>query len=161
VATLGRVHRANAAFFRGQVTIALIEGTIVFVVLTALGVRFSFLFAAIYAVLALVPYVGIMTTFTITCLFVFVDRGFGGTLYAVMGLFVFVQILEGFVLQPQILGKETGLHPMTIIVSIFIFGDLFGFFGVLLAVPLASATIIVVQDYLLPLVREVTNEKAA
>jgi phosphoribosylaminoimidazole-succinocarboxamide synthase len=71
-----------------------------------------------------------------------------------VGLFLFIQVLENLVLQPIILGKETGLHPMAIIIALFVFADLFGFLGVLLAVPLASMTIILAQEYLLPLLRE-------
>lgn len=159
VATLGRIHRANASFFRGQVTISLIEAAIMFVVLTALGVRMSFLFAALYGVLSMVPYVGVFSMFVLTELFVFVDTGgFTGTFWMVAGLFLFVQLLENLVLQPFILGKETGLHPVAIMLSIMIFGELFGFFGMLLAIPLASATIIVVQDYVRPVVRDVTED---
>jgi predicted PurR-regulated permease PerM len=58
------------------------------------------------------------------------------------------------VLQPLILGKEVGLHPMAIIIALFVFADLFGFLGVLLAVPLASMTIILAQEYLMPILRE-------
>ncbi|MBI2932357.1 MAG: AI-2E family transporter [Planctomycetes bacterium] len=160
--TLIRIHHANAAFFRGAVTIALIEGTILFLGLTVLGVRFSLLFAAMYAVLALIPFVGVTATFLVTALFVLADTGgFSTTFLLVVGLFALLQTLEGVVLQPYILGKETGLHPVAVILSIFIFGDLFGFFGLLLAVPLASATIILVQDYLMPVVQEVTEQKAS
>jgi predicted PurR-regulated permease PerM len=158
VATLVRIHRANAAFFRGQIAICLIEGTIVFVVLTALGVRFSLFFGALYALLGMIPYLGVVTVFALTTIFTLVDTGgFTSTFFMVVGMFVLIQILEVSVLQPYILGRQTGLHPIAIILSIMIFGDLFGFFGLLLAVPLASATIIVAQDYLVPMVREVTE----
>jgi len=160
VATLLRIDKANASFFRGQVTIALIEAVILAVVLTALGVKFSLLFAVLYACAAMIPYVGVAFMFASIQLVVFVDQGgVGTTFWLVAGLFLFIQVLEGLVLQPFILGKETGLHPVAIMVSIFIFGELFGFFGLLLAIPLASATIIVVKDYLVPVVREVTEER--
>ncbi len=158
--TLGRIHRANASFFRGQLTVAAIEGTIVFVVLAASGVRFSFLFGVLYAAFALIPYAGVALSFAITALFVFLDAGFGTKMYITFGLFAFIQVLEAIVLQPLILGKETGLHPIAIILSVMIFGSLFGFFGLLLAVPLAAATIIVAEDYVLPFVRQVTEGSA-
>ncbi|HTF56357.1 MAG TPA: AI-2E family transporter [Planctomycetota bacterium] len=151
-----RIHEANAAFFRGQITIALIEGAIVFVVLAALDVKLSLLFGGMYAVLAMIPYVGVISVFTLTSIFVLADTGgvFGGKFYGVVALFLSIQVLETLVLQPLILGKETGLHPMLIIIALFVFADLFGFLGVLLAVPLASTFLILAQEYLMPILRE-------
>ena len=149
-----RIHEANAAFFRGQIMIAAIEGAIVCTVLTILGVKLSFFFGLMYAVLAIIPYVGVITVFSLTSVFVLADQGFGGTFYGVVALFLSIQVLENLVLQPIILGKETGLHPMAIIIALFVFADLFGFLGVLLAVPLASMTIILAQEYLMPILRE-------
>ncbi|HZN60846.1 MAG TPA: AI-2E family transporter [Planctomycetota bacterium] len=154
VRTLTRIHDANAAFFRGQITIAAIEGCIVLVVLAFLDVRMYFLFGLMYATLAIIPYVGVISIFSLTSIFVVADKGFGGEFYGVVGLFLFIQVLENLVLQPLILGKQVGLHPMAIIIALFVFADLLGFLGVLLAVPLASMTIILAQEYLMPILRE-------
>ncbi|HEU4338456.1 MAG TPA: AI-2E family transporter, partial [Planctomycetota bacterium] len=151
---LTRIHEANAAFFRGQIIIAMTEGAIVFVVLTILGVDLSFFLGIMYGCLAIIPYVGVISVFSVTSLLVLADQGFGGTFYGVVALFLSIQLLENLVLQPLILGKKTGLHPMAIIISLFVFADLFGFLGVLLAVPLASMTIILAQEYLMPFLRE-------
>jgi predicted PurR-regulated permease PerM len=152
---MSRIHEANAAFFRGQITIAAIEGCIVFIVLTLLGVPMPLLFGFMYAVLAIIPYVGVITVFSLTSIFVLAATGeFGRMFYGVVALFLSIQLLENLVLQPLILGRETGLHPMAIIIALFVFADLFGFLGVLLAVPLASMTIILVQEYLMPILRE-------
>ncbi len=156
LATLGRIHRANAAFFRGQIAICAIEGLIVFLGLLLIGVKFALLFGILYAVLALVPFVGVAVGFAATSLFVVADTGgFGREFLVVAGLFAAIQALEGTVLQPLILGRETGLHPIAIILALFIFGELFGFLGMLLAVPLASAAKILFEDYVGPSFREV------
>ena len=149
---LTRIHEANAAFFRGQIMIAAIEGVIVFSVLTILNVKLSLFIGLLYGTLAIIPYVGVITVFSITSMLVLADSGFGPTFYCVVALFLFIQVLENLVLQPIILGKETGLHPMAIIIALFVFADLLGFLGVLLAVPLASMTIILAQEYLLPII---------
>jgi predicted PurR-regulated permease PerM len=156
IRAMTRIHDANAAFFRGQITIAFIEGAIVFVVLTALKVKLALVFGGMYAVLAMIPYVGVISVFTLTSVFVLADTGgvFDGKFYGVVALFLSIQVLETLVLQPLILGKETGLHPMLIIISLFVFADLFGFLGVLLAVPLASTFLILAQEYLMPILRE-------
>lgn len=155
IRTMTRIHESNAAFFRGQITIAAIEGVIVFFVLWILGVNLALFFGLMYACLAIVPYLGVITVFSFTSIFILAESGaFNYQFYGVVGLFIFIQLLENLVLQPLILGKETGLHPMAIIIALFVFADLFGFLGVLLAIPLASMTIILVQEYLMPLLRE-------
>lgn len=152
VRALNRIHAANAAFFRGQITVAVISGTIISIALTVLGVKLSFLFGALYTVLSMIPYLGTVTVFGLTALFTIADSGgVSGQFYGVVGLFLGIQVLEAAVLQPLILGRETGLHPMVVILAILTFGSLFGFFGILLAVPMASATVILGEEFLLPL----------
>ena len=160
--TLGRIHRANAAFFRGQITICVIDGAILFLVLWIAGVRMPFLFGLLYAMLAIIPFMGPVSAFAITEIFVFANTGELGTQFWVVAFTFFaIQALEGIVLQPLILGKETGLHPIMIILSLMIFGNLLGILGMLLAVPLFSAALILTQDYVLPVFREVTSEAPA
>jgi predicted PurR-regulated permease PerM len=158
LATLGRIHRANAAFFRGQITISLIEGVIVFIVLSALGVKFPLLFGALYAVLSIIPFLGVVIGFTITELFVLADTGrFGGTFLWVACLYAGIQVLEGLWLQPRIMGRETGLHPIGIILALLVCGQLFGIFGMLIAVPIASTAKILLEDYVWPMFTEVAD----
>ncbi|HPK87004.1 MAG TPA: AI-2E family transporter, partial [Atribacterota bacterium] len=63
-------------------------------------------------------------------------------------LFIGVNQIEAIWLNPRILGKEMGLHPLTIIFSVLIFGDLLGFLGVLFAVPIAAALKVIIYRYL-------------
>lgn len=156
--TLGRIHRANMSFFRGQVTICLIEGLIIFVGLQIIGVPYSLLFGLLYAILSVVPYLGVVTMFTTVELFVLADTGqFGTTFFLAAGLFALIQVLEAAVFQPLILGKETGLHPMIIILSLLSFGNLLGLFGMLLAIPLASTAKILFEDYVRPMFEDVAD----
>lgn len=156
--TLGRIHRANSAFFRGQITISLIEGTIVFVALTLFGVKFPLLFGGLYALMSVIPFLGVVIGFTVTELFVLADTGtFGQTFLLVAGLFAAIQVLEGVLLQPAIMGKETGLHPIGIILGLLVCGQLFGIFGMLIAVPIISITKILFEDYVWPMFSEVAD----
>ncbi len=156
--TLARIHQANASFFRGQITISLIEGAIVFLVLSLLGVKFSLLFGALYAALSIIPFLGVVTMFTLTELFVLADTGaFGKTFLLVACLYAGIQVLEGVVLQPTIMGKETGLHPIGIILALLVCGQLFGIFGMLIAVPIASTAKILFEDYVWPIFSEVAD----
>lgn len=158
ISTLGKIHRAIASFFRGQLTISSIEGVIVFLCLWILGVKLSLLFGAIYAILSLVPFLGPVLGFTITQVFVLADTGsFGSTFWMVTALFGAVQVLESVLLQPMILGKETGLHPIAIILSLLLCAELFGFFGMLIGVPVASTVKIMLDDYVWPMFEEVAD----
>ncbi len=158
LATLQRIHAANASFFRGQTTIAAIEGLVVFVTLWLAGAKLSLLFGLLYFVLSLVPFVGPFTWLLITIAFTLIDTGsFGGQFWTVIGLFMGIQVLEAAVLQPAILGKETGLHPILITLSLMSFGQIFGIFGVLLAIPLACAVKILFEDYVWPMFAEVAE----
>lgn len=158
LSTLGRIHRANAAFFRGQLSISLIEGVLVFLALLLMGVKFSFLFGTLYAVLSLVPFLGVVIGFTVTELFVLADTGgFTTTFFLVAGLFAAIQVLEGCLLQPLILGRETGLHPIGVILALLVCGELFGIFGMLIAVPIASTAKILFEDYVWPAFQEVAD----
>ena len=158
LSTLEKIHRTNAAFFRGQLTISLIEGAILFIGLWIFGVRFSLLFGLIFAVLSIVPFLGFSVAFVGTLLFVLIDTGgFTTAFWFVVGVFVLIQVLEGLVLQPMILGKETGLHPIMIILALLVSGELFGFFGMLIAIPIATTVKILFDDYVWPMFEEVAD----
>jgi predicted PurR-regulated permease PerM len=156
--TLGRIHRANMSFFRGQVTISLIEGAIIFIGLSAINVGYPLLFGLLYTVASVIPFLGVISMFAGVSLFVLADTGqFGTTFWLVAGLFGLIQVLEAAVFQPLILGKETGLHPMVIILALLSAGQLLGLFGVLLAIPLASTVKILFEDYVRPMFEEVAD----
>ena len=158
VGTLGRIHGANAAFFRGQLTISAIEGAIVAVALLLIGVKFAIPLGVLYFFLSMIPFIGPALGFVLTELVaVFGSGGFGTQFWMVAGMFLLVQAVEGVALQPLILGKETGLHPVAIILSLLVCGNVFGFFGMLIAVPLASAAKIVFEDYVWPMFAEVAD----
>jgi predicted PurR-regulated permease PerM len=158
LATMFRIHRANAAFFRGQITISLVDGGILWVGLMLLGVKFSLLFGLLYMVASVIPYLGPTLMFVVVELFVLADAGrIDMSFWLVAGLFLLIQALEGAVLQPLIMGRETGLHPIQIILSLLVCGELFGFFGLLIGVPIASVSRILVEDYVWPLFEDVAQ----
>ncbi|HEV3027569.1 MAG TPA: AI-2E family transporter [Planctomycetota bacterium] len=158
LATLGRIHRANMSFFRGQITICLIEGLIIFVGLGVIGVHYPLLFGLLYAVLSIIPYLGVTTMLATVELFVLADTGkFGSVFWLSAGLFGLIQVLEASVFQPLILGKGTGLHPMIIILALLSAGQCLGLFGMLLAIPLASTVKILFQDYIRPMFEDVAD----
>lgn len=158
MSTLGRIHGANMSFFRGQITICMLEGFIIFLGLQLIGVHYPLLFGLLYAMLSVIPYLGVVVMFSTVELFVLADTGqFGTTFWLTAGLFGLIQVLEAAVFQPLILGKETGLHPMIIILALLSAGQLLGLFGMLLAIPLASTVKILFDDYVRPMFEEVAD----
>ncbi len=66
---------------------------------------------------------------------------------AVLALYGLGQFLEGFVLTPRLVGERIGLHPVAVLFALLLFGKLFGFFGVLLALPISAVSLVLVQYF--------------
>lgn len=157
---LHKIHAALSAFFRGKLVICFAKGVFTFAGLWLVGVKFSLVFGILQAVGSLIPFVPLIVGAVPAEVVVFMDVGMSWwPLIATAGIFFLAEVLEGFVLTPLVLGKETGLHPLVLIVSIMIGGELFGFFGVLLSVPLASIAKILFQEFVLPPLEALAAEK--
>jgi predicted PurR-regulated permease PerM len=153
VATFRKIHRANAAFFRGQMAIAAIKAALGALGLWIVGVPFSLFLGLLYGVASLFPFVGVTLTFGVVELLVIATFGFSSKAILAAAVLVAIEGIEGFLLQPLILGRQTGLSPLWTILSFFIFGELFGLFGLILAVPLATISRILIEEYVLPFLR--------
>jgi predicted PurR-regulated permease PerM len=131
---------AIAGFIRGQTGVCLILGTFYAAALALTGLNFGILIGFIAGILSFIPYVGSLTGLVLS----------GGVAFAqfwpdwiwivvVLAVFFAGQLAEGYVLQPLLIGKRVGLHPVWLMFALFAFGYLFGFVGVLVAVPVAAA----------------------
>lgn len=129
------------SFFRGQLVIALIMGALLAIGFTAIGLNFAIILGLGIGLLNVVPYLGsIIGLSTVLPLAYFQGDSGGLTLVLLaLGVFAFVQMVEGYFLTPRIMGQTTGLHPMVIIVAIFFWGTaLDGILGMILAIPLTA-----------------------
>ena len=133
------IDRAIAGFLRGQTTVALILGAFYAITLTASGLNFGLLIGLISGLITFVPYVGSMTGLVLG-LGVAVAQFWPQytPILVVLAIFVVGQFIEGNVLAPRLVGKSVGLHPVWLIFALLAFGYLFGFVGLLVAVPLAA-----------------------
>jgi len=128
------------AFFRGQILIGFIIGVLLAIAFTSIGVNFGIGLGLFIGALNIIPYLGtIIGLGTVLPIAYFQPEG-GLTLMLLALLsFFLVQVLEGYVLTPKIMGKQTGLHPLTIIIAIFFWGvALDGLLGMVLAIPLTA-----------------------
>jgi len=137
---IGRdIDLAIAGFVRGQGTVCLLLGTFYAVLLTVVGLNFGLLIGFGAGLVSFIPYVGTVLGFVASvgvALFQFWPDW--PWILAVIGIFALGQFIEGNILHPKLIGSYIGLHPVWMMFALFAFGYLFGFVGVLLAVPLAA-----------------------
>jgi predicted PurR-regulated permease PerM len=132
--------RAIAGFIRGQALVCLILGTFYAVGLAAIGLNFGALIGMTAGLLSFIPYVGSLTGLLVSVGMAVVQFWPDWTwILATLGIFVVGQFFEGNILSPKLVGASVGLHPVWLMFALFAFGSLFGFVGLLLAVPLAAA----------------------
>lgn len=128
------------AFFRGQVTIAFIQGVLFGLGFWAVGLPYGLLIGLTLGCFNLVPYLGNIIGLAVTLpMALFGDGGSGLRLGLVLGVFCVVQFIDGYFITPRIQGKRTGLNDVAIIFSLLFWGVVFkGILGVLLAIPLSA-----------------------
>jgi predicted PurR-regulated permease PerM len=148
------VDAAISGFVRGQSAVCLILGSFYAVALTLSGLNFGLLIGLISGIITFIPYVGSMTGL-ILALGVAVAQFWPeySSILFVLGIFLVGQFVEGNLLAPKLVGESVGLHPLWLIFALLAFGYLFGFVGLLVAVPLA-ATIGVLVRFALQRYRE-------
>jgi predicted PurR-regulated permease PerM len=147
VRALGReIDATISAYVRGQTGVCLILGSYYAVGLTLAGLSFGLLIGVISGLISFIPYVGSLTALVLS-LGVAVAQFFPEwTPIVIVAAVVLVgQFLEGNVLAPFLVGHSVGLHPVWLMFALFAFGYLFGFVGLLLAVPLAAATGVLIR----------------
>lgn len=129
-------------FLRGQLSVMLILAVFYSVGLWLVGLNFALSIGIISGMLTFIPYVGAIIGFVLATLAGLVEFQSVTALLPVWGVFFAGQMLEGFVITPWLVGDRLGLHPVLVIFALLAFGQLFGFFGMLLALP-ASAILVV------------------
>lgn len=125
-------------FFRGQLMVCCINSTVLSVALYVAGVPYALLIGFFTGFINIIPYLGIALGLLLS---LFIDLiQYGDFIHVVYVLIAFAvqQVFDAGFVTPRLLGDKVGLHPVAIIASFLIFGQLFGFFGVLLAVPLST-----------------------
>lgn len=134
------IDRALAGFVRGQSLVCLFLGVWYAVGLSAIGLNFGFLIGVMAGVLSFIPYVGSITAFVFSII-VAIVQGWPHLNLPIeaVALVTTGLIMDGYVLSPRLVGASVGLHPVWIMFALFAFGALFGFTGLIVAVPVAAA----------------------
>ena len=134
---------------RGQLLIGFIMGILFSIGFYAIGLQFALILGISIGLLNIIPYLGtIIGLATVIPIALFQESGSSITALLALAVFAAVQLIEGYLLTPKIMGQKTGLHPMVIIISLFFWGTaLNGILGMILAIPLTAS--LVVTWYLL------------
>jgi predicted PurR-regulated permease PerM len=147
-ALLLQINKYVIAYFRGQLLVCLVDGILIGSALTILGLNFAPLIGVLVVGLTMIPYVGIILCWIPAVLIAAAQWGDWMHPLIVTGIFIVIQNLEGMFYAPRIVGNSVGLHPMTVIVSIFVWGLLIGgLLGPLLAVPLTATIKVLMARY--------------
>ena len=139
------IDRTIAAWVRGQATVCVLLATWYGFGLTLVGLEFGLVIGFLTGLISFVPYFGMGLGLAIALGVAFTQ--FSGVLpfALVAGVFAVGQVVEGYLLTPRLVGEKVGLHPVWVIFALFAGGALFGFTGVLLAVPVAAVVGVLVR----------------
>lgn len=147
-AALSQINNYVIAYFRGQLLVCLIDGLLIGTALFCVGLNFAPLIGLLVVVLTMIPYLGIILCWIPAVLIAAAQWGDWTHPLIITGVFLIVQNLEAIFIAPRIVGNSMGLHPMTVIVSIFIWGLLIGgLLGPILAVPLTATVKVLLARY--------------
>lgn len=155
---LHRIHIALSSFFRGKLIICILKGILTWTALEMMGLRYSLIFAIIQTVASIVPFLVFAVGMFPNLIIVLLDYGPKSPyLLGVFVMYIAIDGIEGFIFTPVIMGKETGLHPLTVILSLLVGGELFGTFGLIMSIPLCNTCKILAEEFLLPTWKKVSK----
>ena len=141
-----RCDEVLSAFLRGQLLVMLTLGAIYAVGLTTMGLRFGLLIGMMAGLASIVPFLGFIVGISVALIVAFFQYDTWLALLGVVIVFSIGQVLESVLLQPKLLGDRIGLHPVAVIFAVLAGGTLFGFTGVLLALPAAAVIMVLLRE---------------
>ena len=158
VSTLEEINGYLIAFFRGQLLVSLINGTATGILLVVFGLDFGVLIGLMLCFLGIIPYIGITLCWVPAVIIAAIQGGAGTWIpgdpwyffpLVVTVIFILVQQVDGLFVTPKIVGESVGLHPMTVIASVFVWSLLLGgLLGAILAVPLTATVKVLLRRYI-------------
>ncbi len=136
------VDQVLAQFLRGQISVMLLMSAVYVIGLWIAGLEFALPIGIITGMLVFIPYLGMLTGLLLATLAAFMQFQSIGGVIPVWIVIAIGQGLEGMLITPKLVGERIGLHPVAVIFALLAFGQLFGFFGVLLALPASAALLV-------------------
>ena len=125
-------------YVRGKTIEIFIVGAVAAIIFTSLGLKYSALLSVLVGLSVIIPYVGAFLVTIPVVIVGLLQFGLGTQFYLLVGLYLLLQALDGNLLVPLIFSETVKLHPVVIILAVFIFGSMFGFWGVFFSIPIAT-----------------------
>ncbi|WP_400190971.1 AI-2E family transporter [Hymenobacter sp. B81] len=147
LATMDNVQTVVQAYITGLLTVIVIVAVLNAIGLLVLGVKFAIFFAVFASILAVIPYIGILVGAALPALITLVETGSMVQALLVVGVFVFVQFLEGNFITPMITGSKVSINPMAAIIALILGGELWGTPGMILSIPLVAVLKVIMDAY--------------
>jgi len=145
VRLVGESNTVLSAFLRGQLMVMLVLGAIYSVGLWLIGLDFSLLIGMLAGIVSFVPYLGVIVGVSVASIAAIVQFQEMFMLVPVFIVFGIGQVFESFILTPLLVGDKIGLHPVAVIFAVLAGGQLFGFLGILLALPVAAVIMVLLR----------------
>lgn len=143
-----RVDNLLGRYFRGIITVAIIQGTISSIGLTLIGVRYSLALGVITGLLTLIPFFGIIVSLVVSSIVAAISEPpILFKVLSVIALFLAQNLLDTTFLSPKIVGRQVGLHPVALLLALLVFGFFLGFIGLLIAVPTTSLLLAIWKEW--------------
>ncbi|MBL1319956.1 MAG: AI-2E family transporter [Methylophaga sp.] len=134
-----------AAFLRGQLMVMLALATIYTIGLALIGLELALLLGVVAGIVSFVPYLGLIVGIGLAGLAAFLQFHEWLPVLMVVGVFSVAQMIEGMVLTPRFVGERIGLHPVAVLFAVMAGAQLFGFTGILLALPVAAVVMVLLR----------------
>lgn len=134
-----------SAFLRGQLLVMLSLSVFYAIGLSLTGLKVGIILGCIIGLLSIVPYLGVIVGVLSASIAAFVQFGTWSSVSLVLLVFILGQLFESLFLTPKLVGDRIGLHPVAVIFAVLAGGYLFGFFGVLLALPVAAVLMVMIR----------------
>jgi len=145
-----QISQAVGRYVMGQVTLALINGVLSFIFLTAIGVKYSALLAFIAFLGSLIPLVGTLSASAVIILSTLLFMGADWRIIVVAIWYVVYMQVEAYVLNPRIMTRAVKVPGVVVVIAALVGGTLLGVLGALVAIPVAAAVILIVQQVVIP-----------
>lgn len=144
-----KVDTQVSSFVRGQMLVCIILACLYSLGLIIIKLDMALIIGIFSGLASIIPYFGFISGILFSLLIAFIEFHKFSALLSVIVVFGIVQMLESFLITPKILGDKVGLHPVVVILSLMIFGKIFGFIGLIIAIPLASTLKVFYNEFLL------------
>ena len=141
----GEIDMVISSFIRGQMIVCAILAALYSISLSAIGLDFGMLVGTLTGFLAFIPFLGILIGIFSGLTIAYFQFGTADMMLITASIFIIGQLIEGFFLTPKLVGEAVGIHPVWVIFALMAGGLMFGFLGILIAVPVAAVLAVLLR----------------